>query len=229
MLKIIAIKLNNISWYHEALSFFSRLSCAFDSRRDFNRIDGQLLSTFLLIKFNWQERLKREFFSDLEHMAYICYEELAGGKPVLVVMAEFVSPHRAFSVLSGVSWTCASPHLFVTSAMQFEGGGMDAADVEPLLFHFLVRQQAVARQREPAAAFAAARHSPKARPLEQEDGAVGVGEVGSVDVAIWMVSARHGGENLSEVFGEASRQAVCFGVERVHLLEQTFQSLPSQQ
>lgn len=120
-------------------------------------------------------------------------------------------------------------YLCVTSALQFEGGGMDAADVEPLLFHLLVWQQTIARQREPAAAFATAHHSPKARPLEQKDGAVGVGEVGSVDVAIWMVSMLHGGENISEVFGEASRQAVRFGVERVHLFEQTFQSIISQQ
>lgn len=104
---------------------------------------------------------------------------------------------------------------------------MNIADVEPLLFHLLVWQQAIPRQSEPPLAFTAAHHSPKARPLEQKDGAVGVGEVGGVDVAIWMVSALHGGENISDVFGEASRQAVGFAVERVHLLEQTFQSITS--
>lgn len=106
---------------------------------------------------------------------------------------------------------------------------MNIADVEPLLFHLLVWQQAISRQREPTPAFAAAQHSPKARPLEQKDGAVGVGEVGSVDVAIWMVSALHGGENVSDVSGEASRQAVRFDVECVHLFEQTVQSVTSQQ
>lgn len=105
---------------------------------------------------------------------------------------------------------------------------MNVADVEPLLLHLLVRQQAVPRQSQPPSAFAAAHHSPKARPLEQKDGAVGVGEVGGVDVAIWMVSALHGGENVSDVFGEASRQAVGFAVERVHLSEQAFQSITSQ-
>lgn len=106
---------------------------------------------------------------------------------------------------------------------------MHIADVEPLLFHLLVGQQAISRQREPAPAFATAHHSPKARPLEQKDGAVGVGEVGSVDIAIWMVAALHGGENISDLFGEASRQAVRLGVECVHLFEQTFQSVTSQQ
>lgn len=107
------------------------------------------------------------------------------------------------------------------SALQLEGGGVHVADVEPLPSHLLVRQQAVPRQREPAPAFAAARHAPKARPFEQKDGAVGVGEVGGVDVAIWMVSALHGGENLSDALGEASRQAVRPDAEGVHLLEQT--------
>lgn len=107
------------------------------------------------------------------------------------------------------------------SALQFEGGGVHVADVEPLLFHLLVRQQAVPRQREPAPAFAAARHPPEARPFEQKDGAVGVGEVGGVDVAVWMVSALHGGEHLSDALGEASGQAVGSHVEGVHLLEQT--------
>lgn len=106
---------------------------------------------------------------------------------------------------------------------------MNIADVEPLLFHLLVWQQAISRQREPTPAFAAAHHSPKARPLEQKDGAVGVGEVGSVDVAIWMVSVLHGGENVSDVSGEASRQAVRFDVECIHLFEQTVQSVTSQQ
>lgn len=131
--------------------------------------------------------------------------------------------------MSGVYCTYASPHLCVTSAIEFESGGMNIADVKPLLFHLLVRQQAISRQREPTPAFAAAHHSPKARSLEQKYGAVGVGEVGSVDVAIWMVSALYGGENVSDVFGEASRQAVRFGVECVHLFEQTFQSVTSQQ
>lgn len=107
------------------------------------------------------------------------------------------------------------------SALQFEGGGVHVADVEPLLLHLLVRQQAVPRQREPAPAFAAARHPPKARPFEQKDGAVGVGEVGGVDAAIRMVSALDGGENLSDALGEASRQAVRSHVEGVHLLDQT--------
>ena len=98
---------------------------------------------------------------------------------------------------------------------------MNIADVEPLLLHLLVWQQAISRQREPAPAFAAAHHSPKARPLEQKDGAVGVGEVGSVYVAIRMVSVLHGRENFSDVFGEASRQAVHFDVECVHLFEQS--------
>lgn len=107
------------------------------------------------------------------------------------------------------------------SALQFEGGGVHVADVEPLLFHLSVRQQAVPRQREPAPAFAAARHPPKACPFEQKDGAVGVGEVGGVDVAIWMVSTPHSRESLSDALGEASRQAVGSHVEGVHLLEQT--------
>lgn len=107
------------------------------------------------------------------------------------------------------------------SALQFEGGGVHVADVEPLLLHLLVRQQAVPRQREPVPALAAARHPPEARPFEQKDGAVGVGEVGGVDVAIRMVSALNGGENLSDALGEASRQDVRSHVEGVHLLDQT--------
>lgn len=98
---------------------------------------------------------------------------------------------------------------------------MDVADVEPLLVHLLVRQQAVPGQKWPAPTLTVAQHSPVARALEQKDGIVGVGEVGGVDVAIWMVSALHGRENISDVFGEASRQAVGFHVECVHLCEQT--------
>lgn len=96
---------------------------------------------------------------------------------------------------------------------------MNVADVEPLLIHLLVWQQAIPRQKGPAPAFAAAHHLPEARALEQKDGVVGVGEVGGVDVAIWMVSALHCRENFSDVFGEASRQAVGFHVEGVHLFE----------
>lgn len=98
---------------------------------------------------------------------------------------------------------------------------MDVADVEPLLVHLLVRQQAVPGQKRPATTLTVAQHSPVARALEQKDGIVGVGEVGGVDVAIRMVSALHGRENISDVFGEAPRQAVGFHVERVHLCEQT--------
>lgn len=98
---------------------------------------------------------------------------------------------------------------------------MDVADVEPLLVHLLVRQEAVPGQKRLAPTLTVAQHSPVARALEQKDGIMGVGEVGGVDVAIWMVSALHGGENISDVFGEASRQAVGFHVERVHLCEQT--------
>lgn len=47
-----------------------------------------------------------------------------------------------------------------------------------------------------------------------------VGEVGSVNVAIWMVSALHGGENISDAFGEASCQAVGVDIESIHLFEQ---------
>lgn len=104
---------------------------------------------------------------------------------------------------------------------------MHVADVKPLLFHLLVWQQAVPRQREPAPAFTAARHSPEARPLEQEDGVVGVGEVGGVDAAVRMVSALRGGENVPDVLGEAARQAVRFHVERVHLFERIFRSITS--
>lgn len=98
---------------------------------------------------------------------------------------------------------------------------MDVADVEPLLVHLLVWQQAVPGQKRLAPTLTVAQHSPVARALEQKDGIVGVGEVGGVDVAIWMVSALHGGENISDVFGEASRQAVGFHVVNVHLCEQT--------
>lgn len=97
---------------------------------------------------------------------------------------------------------------------------MNVADVEPVLIHLLVWQQAIPRQRGPVPAIAAAQHLPEARALEQKDGVVGVGEVGSVDVAIWMVSAHHWRENVSDVFGEASCQAVGFHVKRVHLFEQ---------
>lgn len=97
---------------------------------------------------------------------------------------------------------------------------MNVADVEPVLIHLLVWQQPISRQEGPAPAIAAPQHLPEARALEEEDGVVGVGEVRCIDAAIWMVSAHHWRENVSDVFGEASRQAVGFHVERVHLFEQ---------
>lgn len=98
---------------------------------------------------------------------------------------------------------------------------MDVTDVEPLLLHLPVRQDAVLGQEGAAPALSVAQHSPEARALEQEDGAVAVGEVGGVDVAARMVSAHHGGENVPDVFGEASGQAAGVHVEGVHLREQT--------
>lgn len=97
---------------------------------------------------------------------------------------------------------------------------MNIADVEPVLIHLLVWQQAISWQRGPAPAFAAAHHLPETRALEEKDGVVGVGEVGSINVAIWMVSAHHWRENISDVFGEASCQAVGPHVESIHLFEQ---------
>lgn len=97
---------------------------------------------------------------------------------------------------------------------------MNVADVEPLPAHLPVWQQAILRQKGPAPAFTAARHLPESCALEQKDGAVGVGEVGSVDVAIWMVSALHWRENVSDGFGEASRQAAGFHTECKHLFGQ---------
>lgn len=98
---------------------------------------------------------------------------------------------------------------------------MYVADVEPLLIHLPVWQQAVAWQRGPAPALAAARHLPETRALEEKDCIVGVGEVGSVDATIWMVSGLHRREDFSDVFGEASCQAAGFHVEGVNLFEQT--------
>ena len=108
------------------------------------------------------------------------------------------------------------------SAGEFECGGMHIADVKPLLIHLLVWQQAISRQRGPAPAIATAHHLPETCALEQKDGIVGVGEVGSVDVAIWMVPALHWRENVSDVFGKAPRQAVGFDTECIHLFEQIF-------
>lgn len=110
--------------------------------------------------------------------------------------------------------------ICVPSAGQFQSSGMNVANVKPLLVHLPVWQQAVSRQRGPAPALAAARYLPEARALEQEDGAVGVGEVGSVDVAIWMVSSLHRRENVSDGFGEASCQAAGFHAECKHLFGQ---------
>lgn len=97
---------------------------------------------------------------------------------------------------------------------------MDVADVEPLLVHLPVRQDAVPGKEWAAAALAVAQHSPEAGALEQEDGAVAVGEVGGVDVAAWMVSAYHSRKDVLNVFGEASRQAAGFHIKGVHLREQ---------
>lgn len=97
---------------------------------------------------------------------------------------------------------------------------MNVADVEPVLLHLLVWQQAISRQRGPAPAVPAADHLPEACALQKKDGIVRVGEVGGIDVATWMVAARHGRENMSDVFGEASRQAVGLHVKCKHLLEQ---------
>lgn len=97
---------------------------------------------------------------------------------------------------------------------------MNVADVKPLLIHLLVWQQAIPWQKGPAPAIAATHHLPEARPLEEKDGIVGVGEVGSVDAAIWMVPAHHWRENISDVFGEAFCQAVGFHIESIHLFEQ---------
>lgn len=98
---------------------------------------------------------------------------------------------------------------------------MDVADVEPLQLHVPVRQEAVPGKGRAAPALAVAQHSPEAGALHQEDGAVAVGEVGGVDVAAWMVSAHHGREDVPDVFGEASGQAVGVHVKGVHLHGQT--------
>lgn len=98
---------------------------------------------------------------------------------------------------------------------------MDVADVEPLLLHLPVRQDAIPGQEGAAAALAVAQDSPEARALEQEDGAVTVGEVGGVDVAARMVSAHHCGEDVPDVFWETSGQSAGVHVEGVHLREQT--------
>lgn len=98
---------------------------------------------------------------------------------------------------------------------------MDVADVEPLLVHLLVRQDAVPGKEWAAPALAVAQHSPEAGALEQEDGAVAVGEVGGVDVAAWMVSAHHSRKDVPNVFGESSGQAAGFHIKGVHLREQT--------
>lgn len=97
---------------------------------------------------------------------------------------------------------------------------MNVADVEPVLIHLLVWQQAIPWQKGPAPAFTAAHHLPEARVLKEKESIVGVGEVSSVNVAIWMVPAHYWGENISDVFGEASCQAVGFHVECIHLFEQ---------
>lgn len=98
---------------------------------------------------------------------------------------------------------------------------MDAADVKPLLLHLPVRQDAVPGKERAAPALAVAQHLPEAGALEQEYGAVAVREVGGVDVAAWMVSAHHGGEDVPDVFGKAAGQAAGVHVEGVHLREQT--------
>lgn len=97
---------------------------------------------------------------------------------------------------------------------------MHIADVKPLLIHLLVRQQAISREKGPAPTITAAHHLPETRALEQKDGIVGVGEVGRIDAAIWMVSAFHWRENISDLFGKASCQPVGFYSERIHLFEQ---------
>lgn len=97
---------------------------------------------------------------------------------------------------------------------------MDVADVEPLLLHLPVRQDTVPGKERAASALPVAQHSPEAGALEQKDGAVAVGEVGGVDVAAWMVSAHYGREDVSDVFGEASGQAVGVHIKGVHLREQ---------
>lgn len=106
------------------------------------------------------------------------------------------------------------------SAGQFECSGMNVADVKPVLVHLLVRQQPISRQERPAPAIAAAHHLPEVSAFEEKDCIVGVGEVGSVDVAIWMVSARHWRENFSNVFGEASCEPVGLYIKCIHLFEQ---------
>lgn len=102
---------------------------------------------------------------------------------------------------------------------------MDVADVEPLLLHLPVRQDAVPGKEWAAPALTVAQHSPEAGALEQEDGAVAVGEVGGVNVAAWMVSAHHSREDVPDVFGEAPGQAAGVHVKGVHLHEWVSQSL----
>lgn len=98
---------------------------------------------------------------------------------------------------------------------------MNIADVEPVLIHLFVWQQAISWQRGPAPTITAVHHLPEACALEKKDGIVGVGEVGSVNVAIWMISTHHWRENISDVFGEASCQAIGLHIECIHLFEQT--------
>lgn len=47
-----------------------------------------------------------------------------------------------------------------------------------------------------------------------------VGEVGSVNVAIWMVCVHHRRENISDVFWEPSCQVVGFHAECIHLFKE---------
>lgn len=96
---------------------------------------------------------------------------------------------------------------------------MNVADVEPLLLHLPVREDAVPGDEGAVPALAVAQHSPEAGALKQEDGAVAVGEVGSVDVAARMVPAHHCREDVPDVFGESSGQPVGVHVKGVNLRE----------
>lgn len=94
---------------------------------------------------------------------------------------------------------------------------MDVADVEPLLLHLLVRQDAVPGKERVPPTLTVAKHPPVAGSFEQEYGVVAVGEVGGVDVAAWMVSAHHGREDVPDLFGKSTGEAAGVNVKGKHL------------
>lgn len=89
-----------------------------------------------------------------------------------------------------------------------------------MLIHLLMWQQAISWQKGPSPAITTAHYLPEAYALEKKDGIVSVGEVGSVNVAIWMVCVHHRRENISDVFWEPSCQVVGFHAECIHLFKE---------